>query len=169
MLLHEDRHFYRHFAVNPLAFLRAIYVTYVSRERRVGGSTIPMPRQPTPRRCTICRRVSRSSSMRRVSSRCLPSNSTRSPTAVRRACRSPSSATRHAATHDSGESARPVEYARALAIQNGDRFSSLQHDAGIVCQHLARRIRLGARRTDNDGACVRGTGGAQGECCNGTK
>lgn len=42
MLLHEDRHFYRHFAVNPLAFLRAIYVTYVSRERRVGGSTIPM-------------------------------------------------------------------------------------------------------------------------------
>lgn len=42
MLLHEDRHFYRHFAVNPLALLRAIYVTYVSRERRVGGSTIPM-------------------------------------------------------------------------------------------------------------------------------
>ncbi|HNN93461.1 MAG TPA: transglycosylase domain-containing protein, partial [Pseudomonadota bacterium] len=42
MLLHEDRHFYRHFAVNPLALLRAIYVTYVARERRVGGSTIPM-------------------------------------------------------------------------------------------------------------------------------
>lgn len=42
MLLHEDRHFYRHFAVNPLALLRAVYVTYVARERRVGGSTIPM-------------------------------------------------------------------------------------------------------------------------------
>jgi hypothetical protein len=42
MLIHEDRHFYRHFAVNPLSLLRAIYVTYVSRERRVGGSTIPM-------------------------------------------------------------------------------------------------------------------------------
>ena len=39
MLLHEDRHFYRHFAVNPLALLRAVYVTYVARERRVGGST----------------------------------------------------------------------------------------------------------------------------------
>ncbi len=42
MLLHEDRHFYRHFAVNPLALLRAVYVTYIARERRVGGSTIPM-------------------------------------------------------------------------------------------------------------------------------
>ncbi|MBL9009239.1 MAG: penicillin-binding protein 1C [Myxococcales bacterium] len=42
MLLHEDRHFYRHFAVNPLSLLRAVYVTYIARERRVGGSTIPM-------------------------------------------------------------------------------------------------------------------------------
>lgn len=42
VLLHEDRHFYRHFAVNPVALCRAIWMTYVSRERRVGGSTISM-------------------------------------------------------------------------------------------------------------------------------
>ena len=42
ILLHEDRHFYRHFAINPMALLRDVYVTYVARERRVGGSTIPM-------------------------------------------------------------------------------------------------------------------------------
>lgn len=41
-LLHEDRHFYRHFAVNPVALLRGIYVTYLSGARRVGGSTISM-------------------------------------------------------------------------------------------------------------------------------
>ncbi len=41
-LLHEDRHFYHHFAVNPVALGRAIYVTYFSRARRVGGSTITM-------------------------------------------------------------------------------------------------------------------------------
>jgi penicillin-binding protein 1C len=42
MLLHEDRHFYHHFAVNPVALLRGVYVTYLSGARRVGGSTISM-------------------------------------------------------------------------------------------------------------------------------
>jgi len=42
ILLHEDRHFYHHFAVNPVALLRGLYVTYLSRTRRVGGSTISM-------------------------------------------------------------------------------------------------------------------------------
>jgi len=42
VLLHEDRHFYHHFAVNPVALGRALWMTYVSRERRVGGSTISM-------------------------------------------------------------------------------------------------------------------------------
>ncbi|HNK45811.1 MAG TPA: penicillin-binding protein 1C [Pseudomonadota bacterium] len=42
VLLHEDRHFYHHFAVNPVALSRALWTTYVSRERRVGGSTISM-------------------------------------------------------------------------------------------------------------------------------
>src|SRR5262249_37520536 len=41
-LLHEDRHFYHHFAVNPAALLRGLYVTYLSGPRRVGGSTISM-------------------------------------------------------------------------------------------------------------------------------
>ena len=41
-LLHEDRHFYRHFAVNPSALLRALYTTYIARDRRVGGSIITM-------------------------------------------------------------------------------------------------------------------------------
>ncbi|MBL8634919.1 MAG: penicillin-binding protein 1C [Myxococcales bacterium] len=41
-LLHEDRHFYHHFAVNPVAMGRALWMTYISRERRVGGSTISM-------------------------------------------------------------------------------------------------------------------------------
>jgi penicillin-binding protein 1C len=41
-LLHEDRHFYRHFAVNPVSLMRAVWVTYGRRDRRVGGSTITM-------------------------------------------------------------------------------------------------------------------------------
>ena len=36
VLIHEDRHFYRHFAVNPVALARALWVTYFRRERRVG-------------------------------------------------------------------------------------------------------------------------------------
>jgi penicillin-binding protein 1C len=42
VLLHEDRHFYHHFAVNPVSLVRAVYSTYLSGERRVGGSTISM-------------------------------------------------------------------------------------------------------------------------------
>jgi len=41
-LLHEDRHYYHHFAVNPVALGRAVYSTYLSGARRVGGSTITM-------------------------------------------------------------------------------------------------------------------------------
>lgn len=41
-LLHEDRHFYRHFAVNPVSLVRAVWVTYGRGDRRVGGSTITM-------------------------------------------------------------------------------------------------------------------------------
>lgn len=41
-LLHEDRHYYHHFAVNPVAMVRALYSTYLSGVRRVGGSTISM-------------------------------------------------------------------------------------------------------------------------------
>ena len=41
-LLHEDRHFYHHFAVNPVALGRGLYATYLARTRRVGGSTISM-------------------------------------------------------------------------------------------------------------------------------
>ena len=42
VLLHEDRHFFRHFAVNPWSLARAVWTTYVRKERRVGGSTISM-------------------------------------------------------------------------------------------------------------------------------
>ena len=41
-LLHEDRHFYHHFAFNPVSLLRAAYQTYITGGRRVGGSTITM-------------------------------------------------------------------------------------------------------------------------------
>lgn len=41
LLLHEDRHFYRHFGVNPAALARAALSTY-SGGARVGGSTITM-------------------------------------------------------------------------------------------------------------------------------
>lgn len=42
VLLREDRHFYAHPGVNPLAIVRAVWETYVRRERRIGGSTITM-------------------------------------------------------------------------------------------------------------------------------
>ncbi len=42
ILLHEDRHFYSHFGVNPLAIVRAAWQTYVAGGRRIGGSTITM-------------------------------------------------------------------------------------------------------------------------------
>ncbi len=41
LLLHEDRHFYRHFGFNPFAFVRAALSTY-SGGPRVGGSTLTM-------------------------------------------------------------------------------------------------------------------------------
>jgi penicillin-binding protein 1C len=42
VLLREDRHYYAHPGVNPLAIVRAACQTYVRRERRIGGSTISM-------------------------------------------------------------------------------------------------------------------------------
>lgn len=41
LLLHEDRHFYRHPGVNPVALVRAAHATY-SGENRQGGSTLTM-------------------------------------------------------------------------------------------------------------------------------
>jgi penicillin-binding protein 1C len=41
-LLQEDRRFYRHPGVDPLALARAVWRTYVLRERREGGSTLTM-------------------------------------------------------------------------------------------------------------------------------
>lgn len=41
LLLHEDRHFYRHFGVDPLAIVRAAGSTYFGGPR-IGGSTITM-------------------------------------------------------------------------------------------------------------------------------
>lgn len=41
-LLHEDRYFYFHPGVNPVALARGFYATYIAKERRIGGSTITM-------------------------------------------------------------------------------------------------------------------------------
>ncbi len=41
-LLYEDRRFYRHPGVDPLALVRAAWTTYMRRTRIVGGSTITM-------------------------------------------------------------------------------------------------------------------------------
>ena len=41
-LLHEDRHFWRHPGVNPLALVRAAFRTYAVGDRTVGGSTVTM-------------------------------------------------------------------------------------------------------------------------------
>ena len=41
-LLYEDRHFYRHWGVNPVSLLRAAQSTYLSGGRRMGASTITM-------------------------------------------------------------------------------------------------------------------------------
>lgn len=41
-LLHEDRHFYRHPGVNPVALARAAWRTYLGGGRRSGGSTLSM-------------------------------------------------------------------------------------------------------------------------------
>jgi len=42
LLLYEDRHFYRHFGVNPAAIGRAVWDNLFVNRRRVGGSTITM-------------------------------------------------------------------------------------------------------------------------------
>lgn len=42
VLLKEDRHFYYHPGVNPVAIVRAIVQTYIKRNARIGGSTITM-------------------------------------------------------------------------------------------------------------------------------
>ncbi len=41
-LLKEDRHFWHHYGVNPVALFRGLVSTYLTRERRRGGSTISM-------------------------------------------------------------------------------------------------------------------------------
>jgi penicillin-binding protein 1C len=41
-LLYEDKHFYHHFAFNPVSLVRAAWSTYVGGGRRIGGSTISM-------------------------------------------------------------------------------------------------------------------------------
>ncbi|MCP3100316.1 penicillin-binding protein 1C [Myxococcus sp. K15C18031901] len=41
-LLHEDQHFRTHFGINPVAVGRAIWSTYVTGGRRMGGSTLTM-------------------------------------------------------------------------------------------------------------------------------
>ncbi len=41
-LMQEDRHFHRHFGVNPVSLMRGAYATYVKRNRAIGGSTITM-------------------------------------------------------------------------------------------------------------------------------
>ncbi|MFP2928883.1 transglycosylase domain-containing protein [Pyxidicoccus sp. 3LG] len=41
-LLHEDQHFRAHFGVNPVALGRAVWSTYLTGGRRMGGSTLTM-------------------------------------------------------------------------------------------------------------------------------
>jgi penicillin-binding protein 1C len=41
-LLQEDRYFYWHAGVNPVALLRAVWQTYIKRDRQMGASTITM-------------------------------------------------------------------------------------------------------------------------------
>ncbi|MCB0421898.1 MAG: penicillin-binding protein 1C [Bdellovibrionales bacterium] len=41
-LLYEDRHFFRHFGVNPYALARAFWSTYVEGSRKMGASTLTM-------------------------------------------------------------------------------------------------------------------------------
>ncbi|WP_202070053.1 penicillin-binding protein 1C [Rickettsia tillamookensis] len=42
VLLYEDRHFYKHFGVNPVSLAKAFYSTYLQNNRKIGGSTITM-------------------------------------------------------------------------------------------------------------------------------
>lgn len=41
-LLYEDKYFFYHPGINPLALLKAFYKTYISKGRRIGASTITM-------------------------------------------------------------------------------------------------------------------------------
>lgn len=41
-LLQEDRHFYKHFGINPIALMKALWQTYIVHSRRMGASTISM-------------------------------------------------------------------------------------------------------------------------------
>ncbi|MDH5767084.1 MAG: penicillin-binding protein 1C [Gammaproteobacteria bacterium] len=41
-LLYEDRYFYQHYGINPVALIKAFWTTYVSGDARVGASTITM-------------------------------------------------------------------------------------------------------------------------------
>jgi penicillin-binding protein 1C len=42
VLLYEDKHFYRHFGINPVSLAKAFYTTYLQNNRKIGGSTITM-------------------------------------------------------------------------------------------------------------------------------
>ncbi len=42
VLLYEDRHFYKHFGINPVSLAKAFYSTYLQNNRKIGGSTITM-------------------------------------------------------------------------------------------------------------------------------
>ncbi len=42
VLLYEDKHFYKHFGINPISLIKAFYSTYLKNDRKIGGSTITM-------------------------------------------------------------------------------------------------------------------------------
>ncbi len=42
VLLYEDRHFYKHFGINPVSLAKAFDSTYLQNNRKIGGSTITM-------------------------------------------------------------------------------------------------------------------------------
>lgn len=42
LLLQEDRYFYKHIGINPVAIIKAGWETYIKRSRRMGASTITM-------------------------------------------------------------------------------------------------------------------------------
>lgn len=41
-VLYEDQHYYQHIGIDPLALIRAFWTTYITKERRIGASTIVM-------------------------------------------------------------------------------------------------------------------------------
>lgn len=42
VLLYEDKHFYKHFGINPSSLIKAFYSTDLKNNRKIGGSTITM-------------------------------------------------------------------------------------------------------------------------------